>query len=159
MHIQTFETTEEMVVALRKRAEEARAGLHSVQSSLTWGDHWVQFVDLENRHVVFGRIHFDREVGLAELLSGADWDDTVAVVEKTAASLDEGFMYGRAHDKFNVEGELGTTHKASVWPIEERLFLMAQRVDWNIAALDETGRFLLDLAYRQNRAHALGAEA
>jgi hypothetical protein len=73
--------------------------------------------------------------------------------------LTEGFLFGASHSKFDVEGNLGTQHRANVWPIEQRLYDAAQQVDWDIARLDEAGRLLLEIAWRTARAHEMSLRA
>lgn len=158
MEIKTFSSHEEMSEWLKERAEAAHAGLAKAQADLTWGDHWVQFHDVNAAHIIWGKVSTREEVALGELLSRSDWDEVVATVARTEASLEQGFMYGRAYDRYGPEGELGTTHKAHVWPIEERLFDAAKAAGWDHRNIeDEAMRFLLDLAYRQMRAHVIGA--
>lgn len=156
VHIQTFTTHEEMIAALQGRAAHALAGLHAAQAALTYGDHWVQFADLDNRQILFGRVFTQGEVAKSELDSGASIAETATVLTDTDGALRGGYLYGRAHDRFNSDGELGTTHKAHVWPIEERLYLWARDVDWEIERLDPAGRLLLDIAFRSMRAHVVG---
>lgn len=162
MHIETFDSPEEMAQAIRERQRHALAGLAPAQANLSFGDCWVQFHDLDRRHIIFGRILTLEEVALGELLGDygdlredVEWETVVTVIEQTKANLDNGLMYGWAHDRFNIEGELGHTHKAHVWPIEDRLFEWAKAVDFEINRLDSAGRFLLELSFRSMRAHVL----
>lgn len=155
VHIETYDSPEEMREALRQRAAHALAGLHSAQAALTFGDTWVRFVDIDNRLIEFGRIATENEIRVSEMRAGAQAEDAEGVVETARAELDEGYMYGIAYSLLNTGGEWGTTHKAHVWPIEDRLFRMAEEVEWKIDHLDDAGRILLELAFRQQRAHAL----
>jgi hypothetical protein len=162
MHIETFDSPEEMARVIHERRKHALEGLAPAQQSLTFGSHWVQFHDLDNRHIIFGRVATREEVALGELLGpdgtireGSTMTQVVELVETTEAELDDGMMYGWAYDRFEPAGTLGHTHKAHVWPIEERLFDMAAVVGWDIALLNEAGRFLLEVAFRSMRAHYL----
>lgn len=155
MEVKTFESLEAMQEHIRERAAAAHEGLADAQRGLDVGDHWVQFADIDNRQIVFGQVHTYEAVAIGELSSGASWEETVAVVGQTAAGLMDGMMYGRAYDRFNVEGELGYTHKAHAWPIEMRLFEAAQSVDWEINDLDPAMKLLLEVAFRSMKAHVL----
>ena len=159
MHVETFSSTEEMIAALRERAQHALAGLHPTQGSLTHGSHWVRFVDLDNRVIEFGRVSLREEVAAAELEAGATVEEMAMTLEDVCLGIENGYLYGRAHSRHNVEGELGTTHKAHVWAIEERLFDMAKAVDFKIEDLDEAGRVLLNLAFQQMKAHVIGSQS
>ena len=166
VEIHTFDSHEEMVAFVEERKAHAFAGLAREQQALTFGSHWVQFHDIPTRHIVFGRVWTAEEVALGEL-RGRDgevredvqWPEVVTSVDRITEGQEEGFLYGMAHDRFNPDGELGFTHKAHVWPIEKRLFDAATFVQFEITNLNETGRFLLDLAFRQMRAHVLGTES
>lgn len=166
VEIHTFDSHEEMVAFVEERKAHAVAGLAREQQALTFGSYWVQFHDIPNRHIVFGRVPTCEEIALdmlrgpgGEVSPDADWGQVAQACEDAERNMNEGFLYGWAHDRFNPAGELGVTHKAHVWPIEKRLFDAATFVQFEIANLNETGRFLLDLAFRQMRAHVLGTES
>lgn len=154
-----FDSHQQMVEYLRQAAHQAHAGLHVVQDNLTWGDTWVQFVDVTNRHVAFGQIATIDEVHQGELDSSGSADDADAVAAMTRSDLEYGYMYGRVFDRFNPEGELGTTHKASVWPIEERVFQAAHAVGFVVDDLPLWAKFNLHVAQLARRAHLIGLGA
>jgi hypothetical protein len=159
VHVESFDSTEEMVEALRERAAHALAGLAPQQQTLTWGDHWVQFHDIENGGLVWGQVMTREDIARGELASDATWDEVVRAVDKITDGLTSGYMYGRAHDRHNVEGDLGTTHKAHVWPIEERLFEAAREVDFDHRKIEDLAmRLLLDVAFRSMRVHVMGVK-
>jgi hypothetical protein len=159
VHIEAFTSTEEMVEALRERAAHALAGLAPQQAAITWGDHWVQFHDIDNGGLIWGKVHTREEVAAGELSCGADWDEVVETIASTVNSLEQGYMYGTAHSRFYDEGELGTTHKAHVWPIEERLFDAAREAGWDHRKIEDPAmRVLLDIAFRAIRAHVIGSK-
>lgn len=155
MNVLNFDSHEQMQDYLAAARKQAHLGLHQSQRDLTFGDYWVRFVDLDAQPkiVEFGYIYSERTT-ICLAMSYADnytqgADDYLAIRD----SLDNGYMYGRAFSLLGPDGEEGTTHKAHVWPIEERLFRMAEEVDWNIDRLDDTGRILLEMAFRGQRAH------
>lgn len=153
MQVIQFDSHDAMRSHLRAAAEAAHRGLHSEQDRLTYGDYWVQFHDIANFHVIFGRIDTLEEVRDGEVNGGATATEADAVVAMTANDLVNGMMYGTAYDRFNPDGELGNTHKAHVWPIEERLFNAAAEARWDIRLLPASGKVLLEIAFRAMRAH------
>lgn len=157
MHIETFGTPEEMEAALQEIRAAAKEGLHPEQARLTYGSTWVEFADVGERIVYFGRTFTDLDIVSDEGASPhpSYVRDVLAGVE---ADLEEGVMFGKAWAKGDQQGTIGVTHKANVWPIETRLFIAARVAGWDIDALDETGRVLLQIAYSAWRAHRLAAK-
>lgn len=153
VHVEAFNSTEEMVEYLRANSKTALDGLHPVQAALTYGDHWVQFYDLDKRIIIFGRVVPLEEVALNELHDGADWDSTLATVMTFDGNLSNGMMYAESFSIEEVVGSYGNTHKAHAWPIEERLFDMAKEVEWDITKFDDTARVLLNIAFAGMKAH------
>lgn len=152
VYIETYDTPEEMRAALQQMREDAKAGLHPEQRRLTYGDTWVEFADVGERLINFGRISTLAEIAADEPIAEAA--ETCATV---AADLDDGVMYGKTWSRQIPDGEWGTTHKASVWPIETRLFLAARIAGWDVNELPEASKVLLQIAYSAWRAHRLAS--
>src|SRR5690349_13644211 len=153
MTVMGFSSFEEMQEYMRKAAQQANEGLHPQQRAIAYGDHWVQFADMGELIVIFGRVHTLEEIRQGEQRSGATPSEADEVAASTAADLDQGYMFGTAYSVIEPTGELGTTHKASVWPIEERLFNAARQAEWNISELDEASKVLLTIAHAAFVAH------
>lgn len=160
MHIKNFDSPEEMADYLLRARAQALDSLHSAQRDITYGDHWVRFADIANGIIEFGYVWKPEQIGAEELRSGStisEMNDSLAHVE---AMAEQGLMYGTAYSKaHSPAGEVGYTHKAHVWPIEEQLFDLAREAFWIIEDLDATGRVLLQIAFACNRAHVIGQSA
>lgn len=150
MDVMMFDSHDDMTNHLREMRQAAKAGLHPEQLRLTLDDCWVEFVDPGARIIVFGRVHT-----VEEIRQGEDPDEVDSIITSTLTDLEDGLMYGRAHSRIDVGGELGYTHKANAWPIERRLFLMAQSVDFDVDELDAAGKMLMQIAYSAWRTHRL----
>lgn len=162
MHIEIHDSPEQMVEALQRNAEHTKAGLHPAQAALTFGSHWVQFIDIPTRHIIFGRVETPEQIAFDELCGpggypdpNAEWNEVMATVTEVEVRQSNGLLYSMAFDRFDPTGSPTEVHKAHVWPIEERLFNMAMDVEFEIANLGEVGRVLLDIAFRSMRAHTL----
>lgn len=142
-HFKGFESFDEMQQWMARQTELANDNLHPVQRELTWGSYWVNFALLSDRIVVFGRV---------DPLPEADDVETLAENQRIEAELERGYMFGRAYSMMSPEGELGDTHRFSVWPIEARLFEMAKAAQWDIDRLEPPGRALLEIAFAGWRA-------
>lgn len=153
MNVYTFDSLDDMMAAVEKWNEEANAGLAVEQKALTYGDHWVRFYDVGARILDFGRVATEAEISTLEMEAGTDPDEIATELARVQARQDAGYLYGKAHSILNVEGEWGSTHRANVWPIEERLFTAAQTVDWKIDQLSPDGRLMLEIAYACYRTH------
>jgi hypothetical protein len=148
--ILTFDSLKEMQNFIESNSEAVMSSLARQQQDLTLGSYWVQFeVEpfTDEPLVVFGQV-------VTELEWDADEDEPSESQRRTMNLT--GLMFGRAASKHFPEPELGYTHKASAWPIEQRLFDMAREVDWDIQQLPHAGKVLLEIAYASRRAHALG---
>jgi hypothetical protein len=99
----------------------------------------VQFVDVKRRHLCFGRVDDGEGMEAEE-------------IEMTKVQLDDGLMYGKAFDRFNIEGEWGYTHKANAWPITEDLFQAAAEVDWDFDRLSTEDQLALNIVWAEHRA-------
>lgn len=155
MHIINFDSPEQMQEYLASAAEQAHNSLHQAQRDITWGDHWVRFVDLDSspKIVEFGYVFTERTALIQAMQGDLALDECADSVLQVQRSHRNNYLFGRAFSVLGPDGEIGVTHRAHVWPIEERLFHMAQDADWNIDRLGEVGRVLLEIAFRGMRAH------
>jgi hypothetical protein len=168
-----FDSHEDLAKALAEHNTKAMDGLHLAQRAIKPGDYWVRFVnlDVDPPVVEFGYVLTPTEIAASMLEDGQTWEETRDFVEERDRRLSElGMVYGTAASRFEPTPQLGETHVANVWPIEERLYRWAETVDWNVSkvtlALDPehgvidtpTARLLLEIAYRGIRAHYLGSQ-
>lgn len=144
MHFQSFDSP---------IGEHPLADLAPSQAALTWGSNWVRWLNLDARPplVEFGYVLSAQQVADLE-------PESPQAAELVAARLAQGYLFGMAFSLLSPEGELDTTPKAYVWPIEGRLFTWAEAAGWNVNDLDEAGRFLLNLAFQSHRLHWLGQQ-
>lgn len=152
MHIETFETHDEMLEAVERNRKAALDGLHPAQASLDLGSHWVRFVDLGANPPI---VEFGRVATETEIYNEAEGTDTTESIAAERTRLREtGLMYGLACSLLGEEW--GYTHKSMVWPINVTLFGAAEAAGWRIDKLDDAGRLLLEHAYQSHRNHYLG---
>lgn len=157
MHIETFATPEQMQEYLADAKAHAAEGLHTVQAQIAWGQHWVRFVDLDRAIIEFGRVFTRDDLFDMSRAAGDTQEETIAGINAVERQQEiDHLLYGRAHSILSPAGEDGVTHKAHVWPIEPRLFAMAMDVEFDYRNLGDVGRFLLNLAFSQMRAHVVG---
>lgn len=133
-HIGTFSSHEDMLATLKKHADAAHEGLADEQRGLNFGDKWVRPTEFGYE---FGHIHTPEQVALDELTNGTSWADTIGVVADIGNRFASGYMFGTAYSILSVEGELGTTHKAVVWPIDNETFLAAKAAGWDFGVIEE----------------------
>lgn len=153
-HIMEFDDHEQMMAYLAIARQAALDNLHPMQAALTYGDHWVQFFDVADRLVIFGRIHTLDETLTGEQDCGSTREEAEEAVERTRIDLEQGgTMFGRAHSIVEPEGELGYTHKGSAWPIPQVLFDAAQQVSFAVDRLETIDKHLLELLYQIEQKH------
>jgi len=153
MNVLHFESRDEMLTYLAQAQAQAQRSMHHAQARITWGDHWVRFIDVAQAEVEFGRVFLPDEVADLEVAAGATAQEATTAVEDVTTGLANGYLYGVAHSSHFPDGEAGETHKASVWPIERDLFDAAQSVAWRIRLLPLAQKINLELAFRQWRLH------
>jgi hypothetical protein len=151
MTFMEFESHEEMVDYLRKASEAAFEAITPQQEALTYGSYWVQFHDIANRQVVFGRVKTLDETRDIIIGNGGTTAEVNAELKDIEAGLANGYMFGIAHSGWYPEGELGDTHKSVAWPIPKELFEAAAKVQFQIDLLPLTHKVTLEAAYQAYR--------
>lgn len=134
----------------------AMSGLHESQRNLGPGSYWVQFVDLDMHPplVIFGHCWGRSDYHLDAAKHGTRFtEDEFEEIER--GCTESGLMMGFAFSHVEPDGGLGYTHKANVWPIEDRLYDAAYGAGGNVNQLNPEGRALLEIAYSQFRTHYL----
>jgi len=152
--INVFTTAQEFRDMLDRQAAAAHRGLHEHQADITYGSHWVRFVDLDLGIIQFGRVLTLTD---AASLTPMVWTRKAAVQASVdTLSVKHDMVLSARSDRLSPDSELGYTHRSHLWPVEGRLFWIAAAVDFDHRRFDEVGRFLLDVAFRQMRAHVIG---
>lgn len=154
--VHVFTTADEFRLWLDKKAQAAHRGLHEHQADITYGSHWVRFVDLDAAVIEFGRVLTLAEV--AAQVEGDGRDEDRASVQRVTdrMAVERDLIFAERHDRFLPHGNLGYVYRSHIWPVEDRLFQLASEVEFDYRKLGDTGRFLLDVAFRQMRAHVVG---
>jgi len=146
VHVENFDTPEQMEARLATLRETANASLHPAQSALTYGDHWLRIADRKDNLVEFGYVLTHEEIVKSETDAGTSMYETAQVIGYVDLALEQGFLYGIARSRDNPEGEYGSTHKAHVWPIEPRLYEAAGTFGYDVTEFDEVASVLLQIA-------------
>ncbi len=146
---------EALLAATRAMTEEANATLADQQRSVTYGSYWVRFYSIEDRVVIFGYVEPLAEMEATERELGAGDEEAIYIKADTERRHQNGYMYGMCYSTLTVEGELGFTHRADLWPIDETLFAAAQEVEWDIDSplFYWEHKAALAVAYSQYRTH------
>ncbi len=150
-----FTTADQFRDWLDRVAAAEHRGLHEHQAAITYGSHWVRFVDVDTALIQFGRV-----LPLAEI---AGLTDHIGLVRREAIeyqvdalAVDKDLLLSVRHDRILPEPDLGYVHRSHLWPIEARLFHIASDCEFDHRNFGDVGRFLLDVAFRGMRAHVVG---
>lgn len=138
MNVRTYENQVELRDALNKVRKDRRAGIDPAQSAITYGDRWVQFLDIGRNLVTFGRVFTQEEVA-----QDAGPGYATDVLDDLARTMSEHLLWGHWANRLNVPPVTGYQHLAHVWPIDQDLYEMARRVGWDCRMLPEAGQVLL----------------
>lgn len=146
-YVKNFKSLEEGLAWMSQQTEEANTQLAPQQRDLTFGSYWVRFVDVGARIVEFGHVLELDDIPMDD----EDGESIETQRAEMTANTERGYLYS---DCWSILGYgRGDTHRFNAWPIEQRLFDMAKAVDWKIDDLDETGKVLLEIAYRSFVVH------
>jgi len=114
-----FDTKEEMEAYLessRRRDHEALAEAVAEQNTLTYGSYVARVAgDL----LIFGRIMTEDE-----------FEDPLEWVQVQESRDEYGQIYGQWYSIACPEGEYGSAHIISCWPIPEAVFVYAKHANW-----------------------------
>lgn len=152
--VQGFNSFEEMQEFMRKQTEGANERLAEEQKTITWGSHWVRFLDLDGSLLLIcGYVDTLEEYLQKERDAGADEEE----VEYAKATLPEnharGYMSGTAYSVIEPEGELGDTHRYNAWPISKELFEKVREAGWQLGQMDDAGVHELAAIHKRWSAH------
>lgn len=152
-----FDDYESMAKWMDDRTNEANVGLAPDQQQVTWGDCWARFDHLDKTGIgiIFGRVMTRAEWLQSEIDEGADEDEANYSLGKIENSHRRGYMHGLAYSRIEPEGEYGDTHRANLWPIEQRLFDAAREAGWRHENLAVGDQINLSIAFEQWRQHEL----
>lgn len=127
VEILKFDDLAQMQEQLKRNRDAANAGLAAAQKAVTYGSYWVRFHPVA---VIFGYVDPIEQIMYDSMNMGAGEDEAHYEAEQIEAAHREGMMWGLAYSKIEPGGEYGYTHRANLWPIEERLFRAAKQVTW-----------------------------
>lgn len=150
-----FSSFEEMQKWMLDRTNEANAALADEQLAVSWGDYWARFDSYDTFGVIFGRVFTEDEWVANEMDAGASLEEATYAMEQIRATHREGYMHGDAYSKAFPEAEYGSTHRANLWPIEERVFHAAMAVGWDVTAMPMEHRLNLSIALEEWKRHNL----
>lgn len=155
-YIRSYDSLEDALADITRNTNIANAGLAPEQRACTWGTYWVRFIPTgQEMLVVFGRVQqleetVEQEMVLENEMPGPDEAEVRATMQ---ASHDQGYMFGRAYSVVEPRGELGSTHRANMWPITEDLYHAAQAANWDPLSLQPRDLDQLQDVYTAVRNH------
>ena len=123
---------ETMMERMRVLTEYANEHLTDEQRGVTYGSYWARFYDIRNRLVIFGHVDTLDEMESSERDLGARDDEAEYIRADTARRHENGYMYGMCYSTVTPEGELGFTHRADIWPIDQAMFEQYREVAWQV---------------------------
>lgn len=154
MEIREFESFESAMTAIAEGIKQANANLAPEQKAIDWGDYWVRF-EPQEQLIILGYTFTLQENIDSERNAGADEDEIEYMRDRLMESHDDGLLFGRAYSVIVPDGELGSTHRFSMWPIDKQSFDNMQAVGWDPAQLPVDQRGPLMEAYSNLRDHML----
>lgn len=110
-----FNSIEDAFAYMRQQEDRANANVHRFQRSISRGDYVFRRVD---DLLIFGYV-FTAE----EALEG---EDDPGLPNRLDDLFERGYRYGRWYSNVVLEGEIGDTHIANLWPIFKEEFDEAQ---------------------------------
>lgn len=150
--IRTYDSLDAMLTEMRQGEAYANAHLAPQQQRITFGDHWVRFLDIPGKVLIFGYVQTEAEITADEIACATPQEpfeegELAYILDRTRNSQIRGHLYGPCHSVITPEGELGFTHASHVWPITGELFQAARAAEWKIEDLDPTAKVWLSDTY------------
>lgn len=135
----SFDSPEEMIEYLAKaRAEVDARPLSDEQAALSWGDYAIRFYD--------GLIIFI-QVETQESLLKEDRETREAIQQRERANS----LWCKCHSFLVPDGEYGYVHRSVLWPIPVTTFDEAQQVGFNVDAMGDRTRLVIEGVYYTHR--------
>lgn len=154
-NIRSFASFEEAQDFLRRANDAADAQLTNEQRRVSYGDTWVRFYDVVNRIVIFGRVETLAEIAEAEARLGAGPAEVANVLRHTEELESHNLLFGYCYSIIERLGELGSTHRANLWPCPPELFEAARLCVWEVDHLAPHHKAQLEALYVEWRANYL----
>lgn len=132
MVVQSFDNFEDMMKAVNRGVERAKASATPRQNAITFGDYWMAprpDWDL----VIFGYVMTEDELYSSSAYNGVDPEEIEYEKAAMAASYADGFRFGRAYSVACPEGELGDSHVCTMIQITKEQFERAKDNGWDLS--------------------------
>lgn len=125
--VQSFDNFDDMMNAISKGVESAKARMTPEQEAITYGDYWMRVWE---GIPIFGYIIPRDELEASERELGATDEEIEYENDVLDASYANGFRFGRAYSVMEPDGELGDTHVIDMIPITKEQFEEAKSLGW-----------------------------
>ena len=142
MAIRGFDSIEEMLATMEEDERKAIASIKPRQQrDLGWGTFGLRMVPSRQGEIpVWTEIYTEDEAAKGE---------EPETMDDLRASYGRGFRYGMHYSVLCPEGELGSAHISTMWPITELDFHRAKEIGWT--PQEDTRHWWEDLANRIER--------
>jgi len=110
-----------------------RAAATPEQHAISWGDHWRRTWQSEDGALemqIWGRVHTEEEITAAEERLHVPAAEVSVIRARIRAGYERGWRYGRCWSLLVPDGELGSTHVATVERVTAEEFGAAKRAGW-----------------------------
>lgn len=126
-----FSSFEEMQDYLRHSESEAIRDSLAEQWAIDWGSWVVRFLgSATDRLWIYGELFTQELYRQSEIEAGADPEEVDWELEGVMDAYQRGYRFGRWYSQVLPEGELGTAHVSSLWPISSAEFHQAREQGW-----------------------------
>jgi hypothetical protein len=134
MHVQSFDSFEDLQKTLNAQIEKAKTWILPRQAAITFGDHWMRIWDsgYGEKFLICGYIHTVEELDREERRLGASEEEILEEHETMEYSYNNGFRFGTAYSVIEPRGELGDTHVSQMVPITKEEFEDAKLLRWDL---------------------------
>ena len=134
VHVETFDSLDDLFAKQAERHEQAMAGLLPMQRELLeqrkfW---WVRPYE-EFGILIFGEFDLDSSIAKEKSLTPSDEQDHFPgwLIEFEHRNQVRGFKFGMCYSTYEPQGELGNTHVATMLPISQEAFEEARLLGWD----------------------------
>lgn len=128
-----FDSMEEMLLYMAGGEKDANESVLAPQEKITWGDYVVRLHQATNMMLaIWSHLHTQEQVAAEITDSVEEQAEVEAELRGLTRAHARGFRYGRWFSQVLPQGEYGSAHIVSCWPITSEDYEMARTNDWQL---------------------------
>lgn len=132
-HVTSYDSYEEMMQDQERNEEAANAAVLEKQREITWGSYFLRLYGQGQGQIhIFGYVYTPEEIKELEIDAGASIQEVEYYLVVRHNAHARGYRWGNCYSVVTPEGEVGSTHISTSWPITKDEFEAAKNQSWTL---------------------------